>query len=129
MKELKLSKICKVNNTMSDQKLIFIAHPIDFFSKTLKNIATSHGLDVYILDEYEDFNYLASDLKPEMILVHEDIFEEYEQSFRSAKNENKCLLSLIGTEKTSNTHDYYFVSPLDPNQLVEEILAILKNEN
>lgn len=114
---------------MTTRKTIFIAHPIEFFSKTLQQFAKTKELEVYILDEYDDFNYLVRDLDPKMVIVHEDIFEEYEDSVRSAISENGALLALIGTQANTNNSQYYFVSPLDPNQLILEVLAILEKNS
>ena len=113
---------------MTNRKTVFIAHPIEFFSKTLKEFAKLKDLEVYILDEYDDFNYLVRDLDPKMIIVHEDILDEYESSVRSALSENNALLAIIGTEQNSSSK-YFFVSPLDPNQLIEEILDILEKNS
>lgn len=108
------------------ENTIFIAHPVEFFSKSLKSFGLSEGLDVYILDVYDDFEYLVKDLNPKYMLFHEDIYQEYKEYIDKVEKENDVILAIIGLE--SKEEKNYFVSPLDPLTLVRDLNKLIKKE-
>ena len=88
-------------------KMIFLAHPAKFFCASVKKFTEEQGPQVYILDEYEDFEYLVEDLKPQVICADSGILNKYNESFhQSVQRRDVKLIELISNEEDPVLNDY-----------------------
>lgn len=116
---------------MSDLKLnqIFIAHPVAFVSASIKKFAENLGVSVFVLDNLNDFRYLIEDLKPQAIIVHEEIWESNKESFN---REIKGItdLSVILIQKSDKDNGVKFIQePFEPLELTKKIKYLLESES
>lgn len=109
-------------------KQIFIAHPVEFVSKSIKAFAKEGGIETYILDNLEDFSYLITDLDPEFILMKEDLYLANKASVDDQLNgHEKVQFVLIKKEATTN--ELAIIEPFDPSNIKDILKELLVSKS
>jgi hypothetical protein len=113
---------------MSDKKLkqILVAHPVKFATEAIKSFLQLNGINCYVLDDLNDFRYLIEDLSPQLILIHEDIYNEQKDAFL-AQIEGISGVKYILINKTSQSESEAFHDQLDEPYEVGKISKILES--
>lgn len=106
-------------------KQILLAHSVDLAAKALQMHIKEQGVDVYLLDDGEipDFKYLIDDLKPQLILVNDEIYERNKSSFDKHFEQSSGIFTGIIRRDHELTRDWSVVieEPYDPLDLLSVI--------
>lgn len=110
---------------------IFFAHPIKFICETFKAYAKVEGVDHYILDDLEDFEYLVEDLNPSVLVLHEDLWAKHQEGIRKNLDQSKKIpICMIFNSTESPFFEHFpirIVAPLEPDTLIEQIAAAIES--
>jgi hypothetical protein len=110
-------------------KQLFIAHPVAFVTSTIKEFAKTAGVSVFVLDDLNDFRYLIEDLKPEALIIHENLWKSNRDSFnRETTGIDSMKVFLI--QKEDNQDEYLsIVEPFEPSKLIEQVKQLLESDS
>ncbi len=117
----------------STLKQIFIAHPVEFAAKSLKHFGEQEGVEVYILDNLDDFSYLIADLVPQALIIHQDLLEDNLSSIKREIAQYPELHTIIIVKSAENELRSEFplqiIEPFGPENFISIIQQMLVSGN
>ena len=109
---------------------IFLAHPSDFTKALMNDFAASHNLDCYLWDDFDDFAYLIDDMKPELLIIHQQISKNYGDKIEQGLAECKYTdyeVVILGQNFSNIKAEYKMDAEIETANFFEHILkSILK---
>ena len=106
-----------------------MAHPVNFVSSAIKDFAAVDAVEVYIIDDLNDFEYLINDLSPQMIVVHEKLYQVHREQIAKLANTYTDLYFVIVKANGSSCHVpehmASFDEPFHPNELLRYLRSLL----
>lgn len=108
---------------------IFIAHPVAFVVSTITEFAKESGVSVFVLDDLNDFRYLVEDLKPQALIIHEDLWKSNAESFNRETAGFQGLRTILIQKNDDNHGHLSIVEPFEPSSLVEQVKQLLESDS
>ena len=116
-------------------KQVILLHPAKFVCKAFETFAKSMEIQAYTLDQYEPFDYLMADLKPDAVIIHTDIYTGFpEQIQNDLASYNESFKTLIwgspkDVESCELANDGALVEPVDLGNLEDIFESLLAQIN
>lgn len=118
---------------MHEVNRLILIHPKKFVCRSFEEFGKDIGVSVYSIEEIEEFAYLIDDLKPELVLVHNELFQKQPAFFYaefSKTNFKPKKIILIGTKDDllladKNVFSSHLIEPFDIGDLANILKGLL----
>lgn len=113
-------------------KQLFYINNNKFVCQLVEKISKQKGINCYTLDQNEDFTYLVNDLRPEIIVVAQDVLNAYGDeimAFIEKSELNPHLVLMSNNENTDQRFKSVIAEELNPLTFLQDLINLLGENN